>query len=327
MPPRPAWTDPDERPQDDVSDSDKPSTSIHDAPSAPEPIARDVNDAFTTTKSAKQKRPNSEEKPTPHARRKRRKGRRATDGREKSYRYGNYDRYYGYRVGETMEDHRLEALRDEWFRGKRACDVGCNDGLFSLSLVGAFAPASCVCLDIDDDLVRAAQRKLEALRRHSAAQACAAERGEGEGALADAGQAFGGVEFRRANAVEFDFGNEKFDVILLLSVTKWIHLNFGDDGVKTVLRKCRDALVPGGSLIIEPQPWKSYKSTLRKKINGVPVLPDECKANLAAIEFRPDAFAAHLLGRDGGFASAERLRPAGTAAFDREIFRFIKHHH
>ena len=170
MPPRPAWTDPDERPQDDVSDSDKPSTSIHDAPSAPEPIARDVNDAFTTTKSAKQKRPNSEEKPTPHARRKRRKGRRATDGREKSYRYGNYDRYYGYRVGETMEDHRLEALRDEWFRGKRACDVGCNDGLFSLSLVGAFAPASCVCLDIDGDLVRAAQRKLEALRRHSAAQ-------------------------------------------------------------------------------------------------------------------------------------------------------------
>ena len=325
MPPRPAWTDPDERPQDDVSDSDKPSTSIHDAPSAPEPIARDVNDAFTTTKSAKQKRPNSEEKPTPHARRKRRKGRRATDGREKSYRYGNYDRYYGYRVGETMEDHRLEALRDEWFRGKRACDVGCNDGLFSLSLVGAFAPASCVCLDIDGDLVRAAQRKLEALRRHSAAQAGAAERGEGEGALADAGQAFGGVEFRRANAVEFDFGNEKFDVILLLSVTKWIHLNFGDAGVKTVLRKCADALVPGGSLIIEPQPWKSYKSTLRKKVNGVPVLPDECKANLAAIEFRPDAFEAHLLGPDGGFASAERLRPAGTAAFDREIFRFIKH--
>lgn len=51
--------------------------------------------------------------------------------------------------------------------------------------------------------------------------------------------------------MEFDFGNEKFDVIFLFSVMKWIYLNFGDDGVKIVFRKCRDVFVFGGFFIIE----------------------------------------------------------------------------
>ena len=43
--------------------------------------------------------------------------------RRKCFRYGNYHRYYGYRVGETLEDHRIPHFRREWFEGKRQGNV------------------------------------------------------------------------------------------------------------------------------------------------------------------------------------------------------------
>lgn len=31
-----------------------------------------------------------------------------------AYRYGNFPRYYGYRVGQTLEDPRMVVLKEEW---------------------------------------------------------------------------------------------------------------------------------------------------------------------------------------------------------------------
>eukprot|EP00897_Mesotaenium_endlicherianum_P010362 jgi/Mesen1/9354/ME000061S08789 len=49
--------------------------------------------------------------------------------------YGNYNRYYGYRVGAALDsDPRLKHFQREWFEGKECLDVGCNEGFVTISV-------------------------------------------------------------------------------------------------------------------------------------------------------------------------------------------------
>ncbi|XP_073695916.1 7SK snRNA methylphosphate capping enzyme [Garra rufa] len=110
---------------------------------------------------------------------------------------------------------------------------------------------------------------------------------------------------------------EEYDVILCLSVTKWVHLNWGDAGLKRLFHRVFKHLRPGGLFILEPQPWNSYGK--RKK------LTDTIFKNYHSIRLRPDQFSSYLT-TDVGFSSYELIGTSQnySRGFQRPIYLFHK---
>lgn len=112
------------------------------------------------------------------------------------------------------------------------------------------------------------------------------------------------VFFRQTNYVLKDeslLNNDvqQYDIIMCLSVTKWIHLNFGDAGLKLAFKRMFNQLRPGGKLILEAQNWASYK----KKKN----LTETIYKNYSCIEFFPNKFHEYLLSNEVGFSHSFTL--------------------
>jgi len=74
-----------------------------------------------------------------------------------------------------------------------------------------------------------------------------------------------------------------------MSVIKWIHVNHGDAALAPLFARFASLLAEEGLLILEPQPWASYKK--RK-------LSPEAKRIYESIVIRPDAFPAMILAAD-----------------------------
>ncbi|XP_031725107.1 7SK snRNA methylphosphate capping enzyme [Anarrhichthys ocellatus] len=109
----------------------------------------------------------------------------------------------------------------------------------------------------------------------------------------------------------------EYDVIMCLSVTKWVHLNWGDCGLKRLFKRVYRHLRPGGMFILEPQPWESY--VRRKK------LTDNIGRNFHSIRLRPEQFASYLT-TEVGFTSSEYLGApkCSIRGFQRPIYLFHK---
>ncbi|XP_034131289.1 probable RNA methyltransferase CG1239 isoform X2 [Drosophila guanche] len=205
--------------------------------------------------------------------------------------YGNYKHYYGKRIlDKDFHDIRLDVLatQPELFRDKQLLDIGCNSGHLSIEIAKKFDAKSLVGLDIDRGLVKDAQTTISSLKR-----------------LAAPGSRFPyNVKFVHGNYVLDDdvlleIECPQFDVILCLSVTKWIHLNFCDAGLKQAFRRMFLQLRPGGKLILEPQSFDGYKR--RKKLS------ESIRENYNSIVFRPEQFPEYLLSPEVGFASMELM--------------------
>ncbi|KAE8910934.1 hypothetical protein PF005_g1699 [Phytophthora fragariae] len=146
--------------------------------------------------------------------------------------------------------------------------------------LSARKPLMVLGVDIDEVLIERASKKLVQLT---------------------AGDA---VQFRHVNVMTSKFGKEitpflelakrstaerKFDLITCFSVTMWIHLNNGDDGLWKFLETVSDLTE---HLIIEPQTWKCYRNAqtrLKRMRVEVPQSFREIKVRTDVVE-RIDAF-------------------------------------
>ncbi|KAJ3326195.1 hypothetical protein HDV06_000071 [Boothiomyces sp. JEL0866] len=231
--------------------------------------------------------------------------------------YGNYKNYYGYRI----TDSRISLFEKEWFTGKRVCDIGCNAGRISIEIAKKFTPSYVEGVDIDPDLIRKARYTLsvtQSLAGPDCKQYFPVSCIEHFGILPQQLQKTLNVYFRCGDWVHENYpceDQELFDVILALSITKWIHLNNGDGGIRYFFKKVYSYLSKGGIFILEWQGLDGYK-----KRAG---MTDEMRQNYLDMEFFPDEFPRYL-EKKVGFKLLKKVIPDEERGFDRPIYIYVK---
>jgi 7SK snRNA methylphosphate capping enzyme len=110
-----------------------------------------------------------------------------------------------------------------------------------------------------------------------------------------------------------------FDVVCCFSVTKWIHLNGGDEALLGLFAKFRDCLKDNGLLILEPQPWSSYYSKSRLDPSLAINYQKHCS-------IKPDDFCTILQDPKFGFSLTLCIEPETSCSdgFKRPLLIFRK---
>ncbi|KAH9927186.1 Bin3-domain-containing protein [Epithele typhae] len=124
------------------------------------------------------------------------------------------------------------------------------------------------------------------------------------------------VSFRAADWVAGPIPEDEaeYDVVVAFSVSKWIHLNGGDDGLLAFFRRVHSVLRVGGTFVFEPQEWDTYAKAKRMDVR--------LKENAAALKLRPGDFEREL--QDLGFGPAEHMGTVGDGGFRRPIDLYVK---
>lgn len=176
--------------------------------------------------------------------------------------YGNYRNYYFHRAA-AVPDARLSLLPLELIQDAEILDLGCNAGKLTIECVTHLGASRAVGVDLDAVLIeRAREGWSEARRSFAAAEEdvvfeCVDFMGNGiwEGCKESSGESEGPGSCTSKGM---------FDVILLLSITKWLHLHHGDAGLMRLFRDLFNLLPEGGTLVVEPQEWANYKRAVSK---------------------------------------------------------------
>jgi len=225
---------------------------------------------------------------------------------------GNYDCYYQFRNCRTAEfDPRLlsilAVLPKNIFQNKTVIDLGCNSGFVTFQTAAILGARKVLGIDIDPSLIFKALGQLRrfktqglnlqdprkspddlpvSLTRTRGPTDYAAKPWVVPEDLKVRGEAIFpfNVEFLAGN---FSQVGERAEVVFCFSLTKWVHLNGGDAGVKSLFFQVREMLLPGGQLFLEAEDWKGYK--LKKNLTS------EIRRNFQEIRFRPSQFSDYLV--------------------------------
>ncbi|XP_031385991.1 probable RNA methyltransferase At5g51130 [Punica granatum] len=259
--------------------------------------------------------------------------------------FGNYRNYYGYRIGHDLdEDPRLKVMKKEWFEGKTCLDIGCNNGIITIHIAKKFGCRSILGIDIDSHRIEDAHWNLRKVVKMEAnmknctksSEPKSEENSNGPEQIVNSSldeearntsddlpreskDLSTVVSFQHENFVESRHPlSARYDTILCLSVTKWVHLNWGDEGLISLFSKVWQLLQPGGVFVLEPQPWRSYQQNR--------LVSETTAKNYSRIIFRPQYFQEILLDKIG-FRTVEDLTSALSGAktgFNRPVLAFYK---
>lgn len=238
--------------------------------------------------------------------------------------WGNYSDYSGPSKTPGSATHVLDprlnllaALIPGIFTAKHCLDIGCNAGSVSCQLAFDFAATSVTGVDIDPNLVKQAEKLLALracrLRPPTQHTECAVDYFPISAVLTHGYRLEPVSEASRraaptstmAKSPRVSFHSEDwvistrrevagpYDVILALSVIKWIHLEHLDDGLEKFFAKCSSSLRAGGYLVIELQSWASYEKAIR------PNTAPHFSQNLKALQYRPATSFDQLLANRG----------------------------
>ncbi|CAO2651447.1 Nn.00g040170.m01.CDS01 [Neocucurbitaria sp. VM-36] len=238
--------------------------------------------------------------------------------------WGNYTDYSGPSKLPGCATHVLDprlnllaALIPGIFTAKTCLDIGCNAGSVSCQLAFDFHAAAVHGVDIDPKLAAQAEKLLALRASRVRPPTKASERTvdyfpisavlthgyriepESEATRSSSSALavshWPHVKFFCADWVVSTNRDTSgaYDVILALSVIKWIHLEHLDHGLHNFFRKCSASLKPGGYLIIELQTWDSYQKAVR------PNTAPHFGSNLQKLKYRPETSFDSLLAGEG----------------------------
>ncbi|KAI9458002.1 Bicoid-interacting protein 3-domain-containing protein [Lactarius psammicola] len=261
--------------------------------------------------------------------------------------HGNYHNYHGYLYHHPGgHDSRLALLPHDLLANARVLDVGCNEGWVSCEIGASFTSLSIswgaqrvVGVDIDDALVRMAWRRRRTLWSHQAPvseppSSSSTSRTKRKRSplppklpvvdyfpascqhMIDNHKFPHNITFRRADWVNERIPEDElgYNVIIAFSVSKWIHLNGGDAGLRRFFERVHATLVPGGAFVLEAQPRESY--TKARKLH--PTLQE----NAQTLQLQPEGFETVLCSM--GFRHVQRLGEPGEGRFRRPVDLYIK---
>ncbi|KAM4701391.1 RNA 5'-monophosphate methyltransferase isoform 1-T2 [Discoglossus pictus] len=182
--------------------------------------------------------------------------------------YGNFPNYYTFHPPETrvrllppgLLRKLVQKSKQEGSDGDvplLGLDVGCNTGELSVALYKhLLQPAKessegpvdirFLCCDLDPDLITRAQRENPFPASISYVNLDIMDYSALQGFV--------------SNFLD-GLGRSTFDIGFCMSVTMWIHLNHGDQGLVSFLHQLASLC---DYLLIEPQPWKCYRSAARR---------------------------------------------------------------
>ncbi|KAJ7574350.1 Bicoid-interacting protein 3-domain-containing protein [Mycena floridula] len=254
--------------------------------------------------------------------------------------HGNYHGYYLKRP--SVKDPRLALFPRDTFQGKRVLDIGCNEGWVTCEIAQSWGPRKVVGVDIDETLIRGAWRRRQAVWSLQAPMNTKKRKRENETETETSSPQADyfpasllytfdslpippqteknsfphNVSFRTADWASDGIpeDEEGHDVVIAFSISKWIHLNGGDEGLTRFFRRVHSVLKPGGAFILEPQAWETYKQSKRYS--------EILKENAKHIKLRPENFGSVL--ESMGFAPPQDFGFTGDGGFRRPVHLYVK---